>query len=228
MRRMKGSLCALALVLALPTGALAVTEGVVEEAPGVELEFFADAGGGQLPMNDLIERGREVASVHLGQRAKLTFREIRVWTGLAVSHDVDGNEVKADSPDAYRPVYQVRFYYTSGRSRSELDGQISVVLDQETGCVLDAEDYFETEALYPEDGDMLPDEEILAIAGKHLDEVLGFSDYAFDGAPVHRGGTSVCPRIVAANGDRLGLRMDGVTGKIYALELYSLGEERSK
>lgn len=221
-------LFALLLLMALPACALAVTEGVVEEAPGVEIELFTDAGGGQLPINDLIERGREVAGVHLGQRAKLTFHEIRVWAGLAVSHDADGNEVQTDWPNAYRPVYQVRFYYTSGKSRKELDGQVSVVLDQETGCVLDAEDYFETEALYPEDGDMLPDEEILAIARKHLDEVLGFSDYAFDGAPLHRGGTSVCPRIVAANGDRLGLRMDGVTGKIYALELYSLGEERSK
>lgn len=219
-------LFALLLLMALPACALAVTEGVVEEAPGVEIELFTDAGGGQLPMNDLIERGREVAGAHLGQKAKLTFREIRVWAGLAVSHDTDGNEVQADSPDAYRPVYQVRFYYTSGKSRKELDGQVSVVLDQETGRMLSAEDYFETEALYPEDGDMLPDEEILAIARKHLDEVLGFSDYAFDGAPLHRGGTSVCPRIVAANGDRLGLRMDGVTGKIYALELYSLGEAR--
>lgn len=228
MRRMNGSLCALALALTLPVCALAVTEGVVEEAPGVELELFTDAGSGQLPMNDLIERGREVASAHLGQKAKLTFREIRVWAGLAVSHDADGNEVQADSPDAFRPVYQVRFYYTSGKSRKELDGQVSVVLDQETGRMLGAEDYFETEALYPEDGDMLPDEEILAIARKHVDEVLGFSDYVFDGAPLHRGGTSVCPRIIAANGDRLGLRMDGVTGKTYALELYSLGEERSK
>lgn len=221
---------ALLLLTALPACALAVTEGVVEEAPAVELEFFieADAGSGRLPMNDLIERGREVAGVHLGQRAKLTFREIRVWAGLAVCHDADGNEVKADSPDAYRPVYQVRFYYTSGKSRSELDGQVSVVLDQETGCVLSAEDYLETEALYPEDGEMLLDEEILAIARKHVDEVLGFSDYAFDGAPVHRGGTSVCPRIIASNGDRLGLRMDGVTGKIYALELYSLGDERTE
>lgn len=218
----------LLLLMALPACALAVTEGVVEEAPTVELELFADANSGQLPMNDLIERGREVAGAHLGQKARLTFREIRVWAGLAVSHDADGNEVKADSPDAYQPVYHVRFYYTSGRGHAELDGQVSVVLDQETGCVLDAEDYLETEALYPEDGDMLPDEEILAIAGKHLDEVLGFSDYAFDGAPVHRGGTSVCPKIIAANGDRLGLRMDGVTGKIYALELYSLGDERTE
>ena len=75
---------------------------------------------------------------------------------------------------------------------------------------------------------MLPDEKILAIARKHVDEVVGFSDYAFDGAPLHRGGTSVGPRIIASNGDRLGLRMDGVTGKIYALELYSLGDERSE
>ena len=110
MRRMKGGLCALALVLTLPASALAVTEGVVEEAPAVELELFTDAGSGQLPMNDLIERGREVVSTHLGQKAKLTFREIRVWAGLAVCHDADGNEVQADSPDAFRPVYQVRFY----------------------------------------------------------------------------------------------------------------------
>lgn len=228
MRRMKGGLCALALVLTLPASALAVTEGVVEEAPAVDLEFFTDAGSGQLPMDDLIERGREVASAHLGQKAKLIFREIHMWAGFAVCHDADGNEVQNDSPDAFRPVYQVRFYYTSGKSRKALDGQVSVVLDQETGRMLSAEDYFETEALYPENGDMLPDEEILAIARKHVDEVVGFSDYAFDGAPLHRGGTSVCPRIIASNGDRLGLRMNGVTGKIYALELYSLGDERSE
>ena len=140
-------LFALLLLMALPTDALAVTEGVVEEAPAVDLEFFTDAGSGQLPMDDLIERGREVARVHLGQRAKLIFREIRVCAGLAVSHDADGNEVQADSPDAFRPVYQVRFYYTSGKSRKELDGQVSVVLDQETGRMLSAEDCFETEAL---------------------------------------------------------------------------------
>ena len=49
MRRMKGSLCALALVLALPTGALAVTEGVVEEAPGVAIELGAQTRAAVLP-----------------------------------------------------------------------------------------------------------------------------------------------------------------------------------
>ena len=49
MRRMKGSLCALALVLTLPACALAVTEGVVEEAPGVEIELGAATEMAVLP-----------------------------------------------------------------------------------------------------------------------------------------------------------------------------------
>lgn len=49
MRRMKGSLCALALALTLPACALAVTEGVVEEAPGVAIELGAATEAAVLP-----------------------------------------------------------------------------------------------------------------------------------------------------------------------------------
>ena len=49
MRRMKGGLCALALVLTLPASALAVTEGVVEEAPAVAIELGAATEAAVLP-----------------------------------------------------------------------------------------------------------------------------------------------------------------------------------
>ncbi|MGN0990917.1 MAG: hypothetical protein ACI4O4_05625 [Candidatus Ventricola sp.] len=55
MRRMKGSLCALVLVLTLPTGALAVTEGVVEEAPGVAIELGAATEAAVLPDEQLYD-----------------------------------------------------------------------------------------------------------------------------------------------------------------------------
>ena len=55
MRRMKGSLCALALVLTLPACALAVTEGVVEEAPGVEIELGAATEMAVLPDSQLYD-----------------------------------------------------------------------------------------------------------------------------------------------------------------------------
>lgn len=55
MRRMKGGLCALALVLTLPASALAVTEGVVEEAPEVTIELGTATRAVVLPDEQLYD-----------------------------------------------------------------------------------------------------------------------------------------------------------------------------
>lgn len=55
MRRMKGSLCALALAMTLPAGALAVTEGVVEEAPEVTIELGTATRAAVLPDEQLYD-----------------------------------------------------------------------------------------------------------------------------------------------------------------------------
>ena len=79
--------------------------------------------------------------------------------------------------------------------------------------------------VYTEESGMLSDEKILSIAKDFLENSLGFTSYVFDGEPIRRNEHEVCPRIITKNGDRIGLRMNGFTGQIMVIELYSLGEE---
>lgn len=86
---MNGRIGALLLVLLLPACALAVTEGVVEEAPQIELEPAQEAPF--LQTNQLMEayrdRAREVLGQHMGREEAMAFCYHRL---MNAAFDYDG------------------------------------------------------------------------------------------------------------------------------------------
>lgn len=215
------------ILLLLPVTTLAVTEGVVEEATPVELDMPEYPAQIEDTMTYYTERTERIIREHMGLKAQLWFRDIRALNMLGTLYDAQG--VSIDMPLEEMeviPALIVRFEYARENEEPEqYSGKAWAQFDQRTGYVLYAEVTVQTEMVYTEESGMLSDEKILSIAKDFLENSLGFTSYVFDGEPIRRNEHEVCPRIIAKNGDRIGLRMNGFTGQIMVIELYSLGEE---
>lgn len=100
MRRMKGKICALALGMLLPACALAVTEGVVEEAPGVTIEMGA-AMRAETPLkSDETGEHSLTESVDFGKLESRAREAMDIWLGCAP----DMTPLSADADVAYIPA----------------------------------------------------------------------------------------------------------------------------
>lgn len=217
---MNGRIGALFLVLLLPACALAVTEGVVEEAPQIELEPAQEAPFLQTDqlMEAYRDRAREVLRQHMGREEAMAFCYHRL---MNAAFDYDGQGDPGEwQEDGGIPV--VMSYFTHPDSGAKA----FVAFDQQTGRVVYAEDGTGAPPMREEDAAPLTDEEAAGIAAAYWEKTLSIRDYAWYGDPV-REGRLIRLRIRRDNGDMLGVRMNARTGEIYCTELYSLGEERA-
>lgn len=213
----------MALCLVLPVTALAVQEGVVEEAPVIEIQLMQEepelAQTEQL-MDAYQDRAREILTKHLGCSGTLLYRYHQM---LNASHmyDADGNVSDGYEAMEAVPTIFVKFYH------GEEMRNASVWFDQRTGKMICAMDALCAPALQERGEQPLDDSVIVRIAEECIQKTHGIRDYSLFGDILYEGdGEYARVRVLRENGDMLGVRMNAYTGEVYSMDLYGLGEER--